>query len=81
MRRGAALRLPLMNTRILLLALLIGLAGTARGQVSGVTAELVLEQDKYLPGEDLQLKVSIANRSGQPRPVHIAFRANSGARV
>ena len=66
MRRGAALRLPLMNTRILLLALLIGLAGTARGQVSGVTAELVLEQDKYLPGEDLQLKVSIANRSGQP---------------
>jgi hypothetical protein len=56
-----------MIRRLLLLPLLAVLAGTsARAQVSGVTAELVLDQDQYLPDEDLQLRVRITNRSGQP---------------
>jgi hypothetical protein len=37
-----------------------------RGQVNGVTVQLQLDQDQYLPEEDLQLKVRITNRSGQP---------------
>jgi hypothetical protein len=36
-----------------------------QGQLNGVTAQLQLAQDQYLPGEDLQLKVRITNRSGQ----------------
>jgi hypothetical protein len=50
----------------LVLALLAVAAGPARAQFNGVTAELQLAQDQYLPGEDLQLKVKIFNRSGQP---------------
>ena len=50
----------------LLLALFAVAAGPARAQFSGVTAELQLAQDQYLPDEDLQLKVKITNRSGQP---------------
>ena len=50
----------------LLLALLAAAAGSARAQFSGITAELQLAQDQYLPDEDLQLKVKITNRSGQP---------------
>jgi hypothetical protein len=34
-------------------------------QMNGVSAELQLAQDEYLPGEDLQLSVRIMNRSGQ----------------
>ena len=56
-----------MLRRFLLLALLATLAATSvRAQVGGVTAELVLDQEQYLPDEDLQLKVRITNRSGQP---------------
>jgi hypothetical protein len=56
-----------MFRRLLLLGLLATVAATSvRAQVSGVTAELVLEQNQYLPDEDLQLKVRITNRSGQP---------------
>jgi hypothetical protein len=36
------------------------------GQLNGVTAQLQLDQNQYLPDEDLQLKVRITNRSGQP---------------
>jgi hypothetical protein len=36
-----------------------------QGQPNGVTAQLQLAQEQYLPGEDLQLKVRITNRSGQ----------------
>jgi len=36
-----------------------------QAQPNGVTAELRLGQNQYLPDEDLQLKVVIANRSGQ----------------
>jgi hypothetical protein len=53
----------------LLVLLAVAAATAARAQVSsvsGVTAELVLDQDQYLPDEDLQLKVRITNRSGQP---------------
>jgi hypothetical protein len=50
----------------LLLALLTVVAGPARAQFNGITAELQLIQDQYLPDEDLQLKVKITNRSGQP---------------
>jgi hypothetical protein len=41
-------------------------AGSARAQVSGITAELQMDQDQYLPDEDLHLSVKITNRSGQP---------------
>jgi hypothetical protein len=52
--------------RIGLLAALVFLAAwPAQAQLNGVTAELKLAQDQYLPGEDLQLKVRILNRSGQ----------------
>lgn len=52
--------------RIGLLAALAFLSvSAAHGQISGVTAELKLDQDQYLPGEDLHLKVRILNRSGQ----------------
>jgi hypothetical protein len=37
----------------------------ARAQLNGVTAQLQLEQNQYMPDEDLQLKVRITNRSGQ----------------
>jgi hypothetical protein len=53
--------------RIGLLAVLALLAtSTVQAQLNGVTAELQLDQDQYLPGEDLQLKLRILNRSGQP---------------
>ncbi|MGO8700076.1 MAG: hypothetical protein ACLQVY_20500 [Limisphaerales bacterium] len=56
-----------MLRRLLLLGLLATVAATSvRAQVSGVAAELVLDQHQYLPDEDLQLKVRITNRSGQP---------------
>ncbi len=61
-----AVRLEGMKRFVFWLAILACAAGTARGQVSGVTAELILEQDQYLPDEDLQLKVHLTNRSGQP---------------
>jgi hypothetical protein len=52
--------------RIGLLAALVWLAACpVEAQVNGVTAELKLDQEQYLPGEDLQLKVRILNRSGQ----------------
>jgi hypothetical protein len=52
--------------RIGLLAAVAWLAAcTVQAQLNGVTAELKLVQDQYLPGEDLQLKVRILNRSGQ----------------
>jgi hypothetical protein len=47
-------------------AVLAIIASPVRAQVSGVTAELQLGQNQYLPAEDLQLKVRITNRSGQP---------------
>ena len=50
----------------LLLALLTFAAVPSRAQVNGITAELELAQNQYLPDEDLQLKVKITNRSGQP---------------
>jgi apolipoprotein N-acyltransferase len=37
----------------------------AQAQPNGVTAELQLDQDQYLPDEDLPLEVRIVNRSGQ----------------
>jgi predicted amidohydrolase len=50
----------------ILLFLLAAAAPHAQAQPNGVTAELQLDQDQYLPDEDLQLKVRIVNRSGQP---------------
>ncbi len=49
----------------LLAALALLAAWPLQAQFNGVTAELQLVQDQYLPGEDLQLKVRITNRSGQ----------------
>jgi hypothetical protein len=50
----------------ILLVLLTAAAHSAHAQANGVTAELQLDQGQYLPDEDLQLKVRIVNRSGQP---------------
>jgi hypothetical protein len=50
----------------LVLTLLALAAAPARAQFNGITAELQLAQDQYLPDEDLQLTVKITNRSGQP---------------
>jgi hypothetical protein len=50
----------------LVLAALAVAVSTSRAQFTGVTAELELAQNQYLPDEDLQLKVKISNRSGQP---------------
>jgi hypothetical protein len=50
----------------MLLVLLSAPMPWAQAQLNGVTAELQLGQDQYLPDEDVQLKVRIANRSGQP---------------
>ena len=53
-------------TKIGLLAPLLLLAVLPlQAQFNGVTAELQLGQDEFLPAEDLQLKVRITNRSGQ----------------
>ena len=49
----------------LLAALALLAAWPLQAQLNGVTAQLQLAQDQYLPGEDLQLKIRITNRSGQ----------------
>ncbi len=49
----------------LLAALILLAAFNTHAQVYGVTAELKLDQDEYLPDEDMQLKVRVINRSGQ----------------
>jgi hypothetical protein len=49
-----------------LLVLLSAAAQGLQAQPNGVTAELRLGQDQYLPDEDVRLQVTIANRSGQP---------------
>jgi hypothetical protein len=49
----------------LLAALALLAAWPLQAQFNGVTAELRLDQDQYLPGEDVSLKVRILNRSGQ----------------
>jgi hypothetical protein len=48
-----------------LAALVLLSAWALQAQPNGVSAQLQLAQDQYLPGEDLQLKVRITNRSGQ----------------
>jgi hypothetical protein len=50
----------------LFLVLLTAASHPVCGQPNGVTAELQLDQNQYLPAEDMQLKVRITNRSGQP---------------
>jgi hypothetical protein len=47
----------------LVLALLA--ISNVHAQLNGVTAELKLDQDQFLPGEQVPLKVHIMNRSGQ----------------
>jgi hypothetical protein len=52
-------------------AILLVLAGAAAHaaqaqQSSGVSVELQLDQNQYLPDEDVPLKVRIVNRSGEP---------------
>src|SRR5271166_4228099 len=46
-------------------ALLLLFVSPLHAQLSGVSASLQLDQDEYLPDEDVQLKVRITNRSGQ----------------
>lgn len=54
-----------MRKTVLLTVVALLAAGAGQAQLTGVTAELKLTQEQYLPGEDLQLKVRILNRSGQ----------------
>jgi len=49
-----------------ILLVLLTAAHVAQAQPNGVTAELQIEQDQYLPDEDMPVKVRIVNRSGQP---------------
>ena len=63
--RPGGLHCPRMKRIGLLAALALLAAWPAQAQLNGVTAELKLDQDQYLPGEDLQLKVRVMNRSGQ----------------
>jgi hypothetical protein len=55
-----------MRTFAILLVLLTAASHSTQAQLNGVTAELQIGQGQYLPDEDLQLKVRIVNRSGQP---------------
>jgi hypothetical protein len=55
-----------MRKLAILLVFMSAAVRSAQGQANGVTAELQLGQEQYLPDEDVQLKVLIANRSGQP---------------
>jgi hypothetical protein len=55
-----------MRKIVLLAALAVLVVLPVRAQVSGVSAQLSLDEQQYIPGEDIQLKVSIMNRSGQP---------------
>jgi hypothetical protein len=50
----------------ILLVLLAAATRSAQAQPNGVTAELQIDQDHYLPDEDVLVKVRIVNRSGQP---------------
>jgi hypothetical protein len=54
-----------MRKLAILLILWAAAIPAAYSQPNGVTAELQLDQDQYLPDEDLQVKVRIVNRSGQ----------------
>jgi hypothetical protein len=49
----------------ILLVLLGATMPCAQAQPNGVTAELQVGQDQYLPDEDVPVKVQISNRSGQ----------------
>lgn len=51
--------------RLLLVLFLLAAAGV-RAQFSGVTADLRITQNQLLPAEDMQVKVRVINRSGQP---------------
>jgi hypothetical protein len=51
-----------MRKLAILLVLLSAGACSAQAQLNGVTAELKLVQDQYLPDEEVQLKLVIANR-------------------
>src|SRR5580658_8460548 len=50
----------------ILLVLLAAVTHSTQAQPNGITAELQIDQDQYLPDEDVQVKVRIVNRSGQP---------------
>jgi hypothetical protein len=50
----------------ILLVLLSAAVHSAHAQPNGITAELQLGQDQFLPDEDMPLKVRIVNRSGLP---------------
>ena len=54
-----------MKKFVLLAALCLFAACPVQAQLNGVTAELMLGQDQYLPGEAVDLKVRVLNRSGQ----------------
>lgn len=54
-----------MKRIVMLAALFLSAAFSAVAQLNGVTAELLTGQGEYLPGEAVDLKVRVLNRSGQ----------------
>ncbi len=48
------------------LALFLGLAFSAMAQANGVSVQLSLAQDQFMPDEDVRVVVRITNLSGQP---------------
>jgi len=50
----------------ILLVLITAATHCAQAQLNGLTAELLIDQDQFLPEEDVPVKVRIVNRSGQP---------------
>lgn len=54
-----------MKRSCLFLAMFLALCGAASAQVNGVTVELRLEQELFLPNEDLKIAARIGNLSGQ----------------
>src|SRR5580658_3803381 len=58
--------MPDMRKFAILLVLVTAAARVAHALPNGVTAELQIDQEQYMPEEDMQVKVRIVNRSGQP---------------
>ena len=54
-----------MKSIVLLLALALMLPSMALAQVGGVTVSLSIDQEQFLPDEDLVVSVQVVNRSGQ----------------
>ena len=55
----------IISMKFLFSILCLGLAALAFQASAQVTVELTLDQQQFMPGEDLQVAVHVTNRSGQ----------------